>query len=263
VIVFLRYFALISVKTNKIGVFWGKKWEKSSKNPTVRFYFRRNLLKLIINGVGFLQLDIHCCAMYCVAMFNLDQAILEWRRQVIDAGIKRAVLLEELESHLRQDVEQQMQLGWTAQEAFEVAVARIGRADELKREFAKGDKSSNVNRVLGVLWLAGCLLSFNTVCRQHPTVSGGGTVLAMSMCGLFIYAAGVVGSVFLIRGAKWGRSVVRMLALLMVIACFAQILNFGMAAQWRVWCGVVTGFSLVTIWLLHAPEDKKLSVTAQ
>jgi hypothetical protein len=66
-----------------------------------------------------------------------------------------------------------MHLGLTAREAFEVAVARIGRADELKREFAKGDKPSTTGRVLGVLWLAGCLFSFNTVCHQHPTVSGG------------------------------------------------------------------------------------------
>jgi hypothetical protein len=201
--------------------------------------------------------------MYYAVMFNLDKAILEWRRGMIGGGIKRAVLLEELEGHLRQDVEQQMQLGITAQEAFKIAVARIGRTDELKLEFAKGDKSSTTNRVLGVLWLAGCLLSFNTVCHQHPTVSGGRTVLAMSMSALFIYAAGVVGSVFLFRGAKLGRSIVRMLALLMAIACLAQVLSFGMAAQWRVWCGVVSVFSLVTIWLLHVPEDKKPSVTAQ
>jgi len=50
-----------------------------------------------------------------MAMFDLDEAILEWRRGMIGGGIKRAVLLEELEGHLRQDVEQQMQLGLTAQ----------------------------------------------------------------------------------------------------------------------------------------------------
>jgi hypothetical protein len=77
------------------------------------------------------------------------------------------------------------------------------------------------------------------------------------MCAFFIYAAGVVGSGFLFRGAKWGRSIVRMLALLMAIACFAQIFQFSVAAQWRVWCGIVTVFSVATIWLLHAPEDKK------
>ncbi len=48
-------------------------------------------------------------------MFNLEQAISEWRRQMLAAGLKTPVPLEELESHLRQDVEQQMQLGINAQ----------------------------------------------------------------------------------------------------------------------------------------------------
>jgi hypothetical protein len=205
-------------------------------------------------------------------MFNLEQAISEWRRQMLAAGLKTPVPLEELESHLRQDVEQQMQLGINAQRAFEIAVARIGQADALKTEFAKSggfldflgvSKSARINRVLGVLWLAGCSLSFNTICHQYPMVSRAMPVLVMSMSAIFIYATGVVGSVFLFRGAKWGRSIVRTLALLMAIACFAQLLSFGMTAKWRAWCGVVAAFCLVTIWLLHAPEDKKPSTAAQ
>ena len=62
----------------------------------------------------------------------------------------------------------------------------------------------------------------------------------------FIYAAGVIGSVFLIRGAKWGRSIVRMLALLMVIACFVQILCLRMDAVWRSWRGIVADLGHVS-----------------
>jgi hypothetical protein len=205
-------------------------------------------------------------------MFNLEQAISEWRRQMLAAGIRAPVPLDELEIHLREDVEQQMQSGINAQQAFEIAVAGIGQADALKTEFAKAgsfldflgvSKSAKTNRVLGVLWLAGCSWSFNTICHQHPMVSRDRPVLVMSMNALFIYAAGVVGSVFLFLGATWGRSIVRMLALLMAIACFAQLLSFSMAAKWREWCGVVTVFSLVTIWLLHAPADKKPGTAAQ
>ena len=39
-------------------------------------------------------------------MFNLDQSITEWRRQMLAAGIKTPALLDELESHLRDDVRQ-------------------------------------------------------------------------------------------------------------------------------------------------------------
>jgi leader peptidase (prepilin peptidase)/N-methyltransferase len=70
-------------------------------------------------------------------MFNLEQSIANWRRRMLAAGIKSPVPLEELEGHLREDVEQQMQSGLNAQQAFEVAVQRIGQAGALKREFAK------------------------------------------------------------------------------------------------------------------------------
>lgn len=44
-------------------------------------------------------------------MFNLDNAISEWRREMLAAGIKTPVPLEELESHLRDEIEQQTKSG--------------------------------------------------------------------------------------------------------------------------------------------------------
>jgi len=70
-------------------------------------------------------------------MFDLEQAISDWRRQMLAAGIKTPVPLEELESHLREDVEQQTQSGVPAQVAFDDAVQRIGQSDGLRTEFAK------------------------------------------------------------------------------------------------------------------------------
>jgi hypothetical protein len=70
-------------------------------------------------------------------MFNLEEKIADWRRRMLDAGVKTPNVLDELESHLREDVEQQMHSGVNAQQAFEIAVAQIGQAGPLKREFAK------------------------------------------------------------------------------------------------------------------------------
>ncbi len=70
-------------------------------------------------------------------MYNLEQAISEWRRQMLSAGIKSPVPLDELESHLREDIERQIQAGLSAQHAFEAAVQRIGQARALQAEFAK------------------------------------------------------------------------------------------------------------------------------
>jgi Clp amino terminal domain, pathogenicity island component len=70
-------------------------------------------------------------------MFNLDHAITEWRRKMISAGIKSSAVLDELENHLREDVEQQMRSGTAGEQAFRAAVQRVGAAENLNREFAK------------------------------------------------------------------------------------------------------------------------------
>jgi hypothetical protein len=70
-------------------------------------------------------------------MFNLENSIIEWRRQMIAAGVKDTNVLDELESHLREDVESRMAAGAGAEQAFEAAVQQIGRARALQHEFAK------------------------------------------------------------------------------------------------------------------------------
>src|SRR5262245_54973283 len=70
-------------------------------------------------------------------MFNLDHAIAEWRRQMTIAGIKSPRVLDELESHLRDDVERQTKSGTDVQQAFERAVKQIGHATALEAEFKK------------------------------------------------------------------------------------------------------------------------------
>jgi len=47
---------------------------------------------------------------------------------MLAAGIKTPVPLEELEIHLRDNIAQQMQSGLTAQQAFGIAVKKIGQA---------------------------------------------------------------------------------------------------------------------------------------
>jgi hypothetical protein len=70
-------------------------------------------------------------------MFNLDQAITEWRRQMTAGGVKNSVVLDELESHVREDFERQTRAGVEAQRAFEAAVKKIGPASALRNEFKK------------------------------------------------------------------------------------------------------------------------------
>jgi hypothetical protein len=70
-------------------------------------------------------------------MFDLENAIAQWRQQMLAAGIKRAESLDELENHLREEMEKQIKLGQKSEQAFEIAAMQIGQAAPLKAEFAK------------------------------------------------------------------------------------------------------------------------------
>jgi hypothetical protein len=72
-------------------------------------------------------------------MFNLEQAIAAWLDQMLAAGIKFPVPLDELELHLREEIEQQIKAGLNEQTAFETSVKQIGLAFVLKQEFEKFD----------------------------------------------------------------------------------------------------------------------------
>ena len=72
-------------------------------------------------------------------MSDLEPSIAEWRKQMLAAGIKTPVPLEELEIHLRDEIELQIKSGFTGQQAFEIAAGKIGQANPLKQEFKKNN----------------------------------------------------------------------------------------------------------------------------
>ena len=73
-------------------------------------------------------------------MFNLDHAISEWRKQMLAAGIKTPVPLEELENHLREEIELETKSGLNEQKAFEISIQRIGQPKMLQSEFKKSER---------------------------------------------------------------------------------------------------------------------------
>jgi hypothetical protein len=75
-------------------------------------------------------------------MFELDQAVAEWRQRMIAGGIKSPVPLDELENHLREDIQNQILLGATAEQAFATAAKQMGDAHGLNREFEKVSEES-------------------------------------------------------------------------------------------------------------------------
>jgi hypothetical protein len=124
-------------------------------------------------------------------MFNLDQAIVEWRRQMATGGIKAPSILDELESHLREDVEQQTRMGINAECAFEVAVKKIGPANALRNEFKKSSVASALEKLMigiAVLVVAfGVFLSTVTIFFCYSSV--GERLIGFTAMGLTIVTA--------------------------------------------------------------------------
>ena len=106
-------------------------------------------------------------------MFDLEQSIAAWRKQMLAAGIKTPVPLEELEGHLREDAERQMRSGSSAQQAFAAAAQRMGPASVLQTEFKKGERTLMTKTLLilagifGVLFGAGFILPALAWYRDH------------------------------------------------------------------------------------------------
>jgi hypothetical protein len=94
-------------------------------------------------------------------MFKLDHALADWRRQMLAAGIKAPEPLNELETHVREEMERQVRGGLGVQQAFGAAVQRLGPAQALEAEFAKAaePKAARERRVK-LLCIAGSVLAY-------------------------------------------------------------------------------------------------------
>jgi hypothetical protein len=70
-------------------------------------------------------------------MFNLEKSISAWRSQMLAAGIRSPVPLDELESHLRDEIVTLVNSGVPEEKAFQVATVAVGEGKALRVEFAR------------------------------------------------------------------------------------------------------------------------------
>jgi hypothetical protein len=76
-----------------------------------------------------------------MTMENIETQIAEWRQYIADAPAVNGHDVEELEAHLRDQIGELGAAGLSADEAFLVAVKRMGDIDGLSREFAREHSS--------------------------------------------------------------------------------------------------------------------------
>jgi hypothetical protein len=126
-------------------------------------------------------------------MFELEQAISDWRREMYSRGIKSSQILDELENHLREDLEEQVRSGVEIEEAFDSARTRLGQTSAIQNEFRKVKYTEVLlllkNRMLTLLGMPNYNLvtNMNTsteLCNVEPrwaTYIKAGTFLAPSL----------------------------------------------------------------------------------
>jgi putative ABC transport system permease protein len=75
-------------------------------------------------------------------MFDLEKAIKQWRQELRKNEALEDGYKTELESHLRDEIENQLKQGRTEEEAFALALDTIGHADTIGGEYFKTDTRS-------------------------------------------------------------------------------------------------------------------------
>jgi hypothetical protein len=71
-------------------------------------------------------------------MFDIDREVAVWRGRLGAKGKLSADALAEMESHLRDEIDDLLAKGLAADEAFLISVKRIGNVDAVAREFGRG-----------------------------------------------------------------------------------------------------------------------------
>ena len=133
-------------------------------------------------------------------MFDFKQSISEWRKQMLAAGIKSPVPLDELEIHLREEIERQIKSRLNEQKAFEISVQQIGQPKMLKGEFNKSERTFMKRTLMilvgifGVLFGTAFILPALAWYRDHGAMPA--EHLAPLLLGAMIVIAGLSTTIY-------------------------------------------------------------------
>jgi hypothetical protein len=199
-------------------------------------------------------------------MFNLESSITAWRQQMLAAGIA-STSLDELEGHLREEIIRQSNTGLSQVEAFHAAVSKIGQPALLSTEFHKSDawpswlgqdKTMQINRILGVIWLVYSVASFtkSTHGLSSYARSPGFQPTPLFFLGLLlglVYLFGIIASLGIFAGAAYAR---RYLLFLAGLAAFCGVIALVLKPSQPL-CAFYTIAGFITLWLLWPPSNAK------
>jgi len=127
--------------------------------------------------------------------FNLDEELKKWRKSLYKNEALEDGYVEELESHLRDEIEQAIETGVNAEKAFHNAVTNLGHTDEIGAEFHKtqtrrlsGRPPWNPSRMAPSLMWSYIRLTLRKIRRQkgYSLINIAGLALGMACCILIL-----------------------------------------------------------------------------
>jgi hypothetical protein len=131
-------------------------------------------------------------------MSNVEQSIAEWRKQMLAAGVSSPVPLEELQIHLHEEIERQLNLGCSEAEAFSSAAQKIGSPQTVQDEFKKMEKAEAERKWKeSQIWLGAILgwlqlLVFGAI-LVNPYMTFGQRMAGLAAMAVSVLLVGVVG----------------------------------------------------------------------
>lgn len=102
-------------------------------------------------------------------MFNLKENIENWRNRLEQKEVFQNADLDELESHLVEEMEVLADSALTQEERFLIATRRLGDTETLANEFAKVNRKAIVLHRL--IWMAGGVLLFDMLSRMSSALA--------------------------------------------------------------------------------------------
>lgn len=109
-------------------------------------------------------------------MFDLNKEILRWRNNLGESDTMDASTVDELESHLREEIGSLVALGLSEEESFWLARRRLGGAGDLSCEFAKVNRSAVLKGRL--FWMAAGALAYMLAVQSGAVASRVGVLIA-------------------------------------------------------------------------------------
>jgi hypothetical protein len=109
-------------------------------------------------------------------MFDINEQIIKWRSNLTKSETLGSSDIEELESHLHEEIEQLKTLKLSDEEAFLIAAHRLGTTDSLAAEYEKINRGSIFRRRLSLM-ITG-ILTYLLATHFTTAVSKGCVLLA-------------------------------------------------------------------------------------